>query len=214
MIRQWELNTLKIAKGKISSKSFPLWDAVPLCDDECLIYDSCTYEKEKRCKLRVIYLRTILSMALDALPKDKREDEYHLQLLGCSLIPLFSQLSLFKIVEYSVGMDPLILVKGGGVKMHPVYGEIRKTLKDIDDVWVKLGIGRRPKGIGDQLPISPKTGKGVEKGVDLIHGQGDYYDSMLENHESMFKTPNKEEEKKSRFKSYKHKKGKRRFKLE
>ncbi|MFW6120249.1 MAG: hypothetical protein ACOC80_05040, partial [Petrotogales bacterium] len=56
----------------------------------------------------------------------------------------------------------------GAIKMHPIYREIRSTIKMIDDMWASLGV-RNIKG-------TKKEPKDIE---DLI-GDTSYYDDMVE----------------------------------
>lgn len=112
-----------IDKDKVEDTSLVLFDTITNCVlKECPIYNSCPYDKKKNisCLVRERYLDHCLK-TLNSVPN--KLDKLSMMKIGFSLIPLYSQLINFKILAHS--LDSVM----EGRKIHPIYREIRETIK-------------------------------------------------------------------------------------
>jgi len=175
-IRESHLNNLTVLKGRIGNNKFPIWDAVGPCMETCGLRETCTYDKSARkCKLQVMYLRTVLDIVLENLPNKESPSEYVLTKVGLMLMPLFKQLITMKILEHAL-TDPEI-GEDGKVKIHPVYKEIRVIIKDIDNVLKELGMNR--------VQAAPAVGfNPFEDAMPNMDGSAGYYENMQKVHET------------------------------
>ncbi len=148
-------------------KSVPvvIWDACHNCiGDRCPISHRCEfYLTEEKCMVMYYYLDNVFRTALDTIGDKISKKEMHK--IGLHLVPLYTQLVKFKIEELGIER-PTYTTEKGDVKMHPLYREIRSTIKMIDDMWSDLGLKRVGK--------NKKEVKDIE---DLI-GDTSYYDDM------------------------------------
>ncbi|MFW6047238.1 MAG: hypothetical protein ACOCP4_05580 [Candidatus Woesearchaeota archaeon] len=150
-------------------KSIPvvIWNACHDCiGDRCPIHHRCEFcGQDDKCMVMYHYLDNVFSAALNIVGDRISEKEMHR--IGLHLVPLYTQLVKFKITELGVE-SPTYVTDKGAIKMHPIYREIRSTIKMIDDMWASLGV-RNIKG-------TKKEPKDIE---DLI-GDTSYYDDMVE----------------------------------
>ena len=152
------IGDMNLYKGKMGELQLIMWDALPNCSEECSIYEDCPYgavpHKRLKCEMRRRYLESVMGSLDKGIPK---KDEMSNLSVGLMIAPLFSHLISFKIFEYSTGHN---IMYGKGV--HPVYKEIRATIKSINDILRDLGINNKD---------------GKDRG--LIDGNSDYYDDMI-----------------------------------
>lgn len=142
--------SLVIDKGKSEGTELVTFDAISECTKKaCPIYSTCPYDKKGICKIRQHYLNHCLKI-LNTVPKTL--DKLSSMKIGFSIIPLYSQLIGFKILAHSL---PVVF---DGKKMHPVFKEIRETIKLISVL------------LRDLEP---------SENVDAVAGSNDYYDSLF-----------------------------------
>ena len=125
--------SLVINKGKSSGLALCSFDALTNCTmKDCCIYDSCPYNKDKNkaCGIRKQYLSHVLK-TLEKVPSTLNE-LVGLK-IGFNLIPLFSQLINMKILAHSLSGNIM-----RGTQIHPVFREIRQTIKLITDLLKDL----------------------------------------------------------------------------
>ena len=175
-IRRHELNSLKVLKGKIGGKRFPIWDTIKDCDEDCKLIEECPFQKERngvknKCFLMGNFIRTMMDIALDNLPAE-RNTEYSLQKIGLTLLPLYKQLIQLQMLEHT--LEDITIGDDSKTKIHPVFKEIRIVCKDIDKCLKSLGIDKNPLGDGE--------------GLSGALGDPDYYESMQEDHEEYSKS--------------------------
>lgn len=123
------------------------WDCIQECDPErCPIGLKCLHATQsfgKQCMLQVDYINELTTTILDQFPDIAVDDMYR---FGMHLVPLYSNLCRMKIVEWSL-RDIMVEDSRGNLKIHPIYAEIRNTIKTITSVWRDMGF-LRPPGIG------------------------------------------------------------------
>lgn len=149
-----DIGDMTLYKGKLGDVQLIMWDALPDCTDDCKIYDECPYEKNRnKCEMRRRYLESVMK-SLEAGVQKK--DEMSALTVGLMVAPLFQSLISFKIYEHSLGHDVM-----SRTKVHPIYKEIRQTIKEISSLLKDLGI--------------TEDGK---KG-NYLDGNSEYYDEMV-----------------------------------
>jgi hypothetical protein len=155
------IGSLSIHKGKIGEIAVKVWDVIPVCDANCPLWEEeCPYDKNKtRCELRRQYIESVFSSLSNAI-KDK--DQLTIHRVGMLLMPLYTSLISIKL-EVHAKQGGMRSSRGG---VDPIYKELRETIKLIDSMLKDLGIDKEKGGSGN--------GKG-----DLLNGDGDYYDTLL-----------------------------------
>jgi hypothetical protein len=137
------------------------WDASDnkYCPD-CEIYMSCPYadgrnhtlakrgeESKPKCYFEVEYLSKVIRAAYKCAGGKVTEDQ--ILRIGLEMVPLYAQLFKFKLYEYYMKMyynEGLIVVSEKGMKkVHPIYKEIRETVKTISLLWKDITGGQSAK---------------------------------------------------------------------
>ncbi len=158
------LGSMNLKKGTFgdSNVSLIMWDALPDCNDECSIWESCPYEKNRaKCEMRRQYVTSVINQLEKAI---QIKDETSILKMGLLLMPLFNHLVDFKITHHALNGDTIIFNRGSA-KIHPVYKEIRATVKMINEMLNDLGVSREDKKRG------------------MLDGDSDYYETMVRNGE-------------------------------
>lgn len=153
--------SLSIHKGKLGELAIKMWDVIPVCDANCPLWEEeCPYDKSKtRCELRRQYIESVFSSLSNAI---ENKDEMIMHRVGMLLMPLYTSLISIKL-EIHAKQGSMRSSRGG---VDPIYRELRETIKLIDSMLKDLGIDKE-KGGSD-------NGKG-----DLLNGDGDYYEHLL-----------------------------------
>jgi hypothetical protein len=123
------VGTTNLNKGELRPNvTLKAWDSVSVCTDkECPLHNKCNYLKRGKCGVQVDYLRTFSDTMLSMY---KYLDEGSLFKIGMHLMPLYSYLCKLKIVEASLN-GVINTTSKGIIQIHPIYKEIRETLKAI-----------------------------------------------------------------------------------
>jgi hypothetical protein len=147
------MNNDVLNKGMVrDNKQLIAWDCVQTCDTEiCPIGNTCVYVKKigDKCSLQLTYLQALTDMVFSTY---RYLNDDALFKIGMHIIPLYSQLCRQKIVEKSV-VSLTYLDTKGNIKIHPIYKEIRETMKILTVMWKDLGIYAVPN------PDTPSIGK-------------------------------------------------------
>jgi hypothetical protein len=102
-----------------------------VCSDSCPAFEVCTSRTPDRdCPIVVSYLDNVFRMVRNRFVSGSKED---ISRVGLHLIPLYKTLIKLKILESVVG-SPIVCGKEK-VSIHPVYKEIRETIRAIEQVW-------------------------------------------------------------------------------
>jgi len=148
------LGDMTLYKGKLGDVQLIMWDALPQCVEECTIYTTCPFDKGRlKCEMRRRYLESVMKSLEEGV---KKKDEISALTIGLLIAPLFQHLISFKIFEHSLGHN--IMAK---TKIHPIYKEIRQTIKEISGLLKDLGLTEASKGKG------------------YLDGDPDYYDELI-----------------------------------
>jgi len=145
-------------KGIINNIQLVMWDAVPECNEDCPIYDTCIYaaNHHNKCDLRKQYTNKVLQNLSTACAE---ADEIKVHKIGFLLIPLYQQLITFKI--NSLNNQHQIFE---GNRINPIFKEQREVIKLITTMLDSLEIG---DGSG-------RLGK---------HGDPQYYENFVDGEE-------------------------------
>jgi len=107
--------------------------------DQCPIHLHCRHKKVRRqCQIQVKYLRAMSDIILGNATLESFSP-VQLMKIGFHLQPLYRALCRLKMEELSL-RRPTQLTNTGTRAMHPVYREIRETIKVITTVLKDLGI--------------------------------------------------------------------------
>ena len=113
-------------------KAVITWQSFSPCHkSDCPISPSCPYPgKSNRCEVEVKFIQCAIKAIIDA----NQLTETQVHHAGVALMPLYSHLVRFKLVEYSLKTPTINNGKG----IHPIYKEIRETVKTINKIWTDL----------------------------------------------------------------------------
>jgi hypothetical protein len=115
-------------------------DAVQQCQEEgCPVFSMCPYEKDRavRCAVEMKYIEAVIKSITDMIRTDT--NQLVLNKITLHLLPLFQQLVRFQIEAYAVRRTVYTTVQGQ-YKVHPIFKEIRETIKAIEGTQKSLGI--------------------------------------------------------------------------
>lgn len=138
-MRDTELYRLVPTKGKtkLGHRMIAL-DAVRECvGEECPVYDQCPYTKNGKCTVERGYLEAVMNSLYEMVGRDMNQEL--LNKITLHLLPLFHQLVRFQIFAYSVS-EVCYTTARGLLKMHPVFKEIRETIRAIEATQKSMGI--------------------------------------------------------------------------
>jgi len=152
-------NAITFSKKAMNNLKMTMFEAIPTCNEGCPLYSECNYINENEtCILQKRYISTII----DTLDKTvrKRDDVAALK-MGFMILPVFQQLISFKMTAYSLGNNVMF-----GNKIHPVYKEIRETIK-----------------LANYLLDSVTVLCSDDREMGFLDGDSSYYDALLKNGE-------------------------------
>lgn len=155
------LGTVNIMKGQTrGGLPVVMWDICPQCDpNDCPIEDVCPYTQTGKCTVRMKYLNHVYETLHGQV---KSDDPMALFVVGFHLVPLYSQLVQFKMVEF--GSRVTGMTSNGKPFINPIYKEIRETIKAITSAMKE---------------IAPSMDKDVLRD-SITHGDNEYYESLFE----------------------------------
>lgn len=174
MVDSSKVGMFSLDKGAIRDnvKMFA-WDGVKECDVEfCPLSEECKYTHEGKCAVQLEYIQALYRSLLSTY---LYLDEAMLFKIGMELVPLYVHLSRLQIVELSL-RTPISLTDKGNPSIHPVYKEIRETLKTIQTIWkgmdLAFSFGENAKKLlkdgGSSVSSNPKE-------IDYERGDPDFY---------------------------------------
>ena len=166
-------NNLVLDKGQVRKDvSMFAWDSIRECSGEdCPVTEMCTYIKRGKCAVQTKYLDALYKAILTNY---KFLDEVMLFKIGMQIVPLYLQLVRMQIIELSLPSPAMYTEKG--VSMHPVYKEIRETLKTIHTMWKDLDLCM---SFNMKPSFKPEAAGTAETG-DTERGDPNYYKSISE----------------------------------
>lgn len=113
------------------------WDAIRDCSpDDCPVSSKCKYIKRGKCAVLSLYLKALYEAILSNY---KTLDSVSLFKVGMQIVPLYLQLAKMQLLEMSL-TSPVYVSDKGTVMSHPVYREIRDTMKTITIMWKDLDL--------------------------------------------------------------------------
>ena len=157
-----QIGKIGVTKGKLNGYELYSWDAISDClGEECACFSVCEYSKVGKCRLQLNYIKGITNIIYSNF-REKLTEPLCFR-IGMHLIPMYGILCRLKMEEMMV-KSPVHVTKAG-LKIHPIYKEIRETIRGVENMWKNLGLDTGA-GVGGDLGF-----KGGEEG-------GGYYDAM------------------------------------
>jgi len=136
--------------GSVSEKAEGLFEfyAINECQQErCPIFMHCRHLKtERQCQIQIKYLKAISEMIFNGISIESLSQVQKLK-IGFHLQPLYRALCRLKMEELSL-RRPTQMNKAGSRVVHPVYKEIRETIKTLTVILRDLGLD--DKKLGDE----------------------------------------------------------------
>lgn len=168
-----KIGNLELEKGLVrKGVAMYAWDGIKECTNlECPVVDQCKYVHHGKCAVQVEYIQTLYKTMFSTY---SYLDETMLFKIGMEIVPLYVHLIRLQIVELSLH-TPITLTEKGNQAIHPVYREIRETLKTIGAMWKSLDM---TFAFGEKLKLSGKSDasiKDAKSKVDYERGDPDYY---------------------------------------
>ena len=114
------------------------WDVVPFCQfTKCPAFKYCDYNKgiDIKCAAHITYMKHVLQILVFNNPMI---DDMVVFRIGSELMPLYSMLFTFFLNQ--LGVEDSFWIKNNKPYVHPVYKEIRETIKLISTARQKMGI--------------------------------------------------------------------------
>jgi hypothetical protein len=150
------------------------WDGVQECDPQiCPVDHRCTYDKGGKCSVQMTYLKALYKAILGTY---SYLDDAMLFKIGMQIIPLYVTLTKMQMLEMSL-QSPMVASKNG-VMAHPVYKEIRETLKTIHTMWKDLDLSFSFGGKVDPNKGKPTPVEGTTDTGDVERGDPEYYKKL------------------------------------
>jgi hypothetical protein len=174
-INRLKIGDLNLDKGLVrNGVTMFAWDGVQECSPEtCPAVDLCGYIHRGKCAVQMNYLRALYGAILGTYT---RLDDVMLFKIGMQIIPLYVMLVRMQITELSLD-SPIYTSEKGTILPHPIYKEIRETLKAIHIMWKDLDItfafGQKP-----ELKNAPVIDGSSDTG-DPERGDKTYYKKIL-----------------------------------
>lgn len=137
-------------------KQLIAWDCVQECDhNNCPLSEKCVYrvDEGEKCALQASYLQALTDTIFTTY---RYLNEDVLFKIGMHLVPLYSQLCRQKIVEKAV-VNLCYEDSKGVTRIHPIYKEIRETMKVITLFWKEIGFSEM---VNPDLPAVGRVGFG------------------------------------------------------
>ena len=172
------IGDLNLAKGTVrTGVTLFAWDGVQECNHEiCPVSEMCSYIKRGKCAVQMDYLKTLYNAILNTYPY---LDNVMLFKIGMQVIPLYVMLVKMQMVELSLD-GPTYTTEKGAILPHPIYKEIRETLKAIHTMWKDLGLSFQ-FGKNPELRNPPNTTGAIEASTgDNERGDPTYYKRISE----------------------------------
>jgi hypothetical protein len=128
---------IKEKDGKEKLYELVYWNAVQRCNpDSCGCIELCgNIDSGKPCHILSSYMGGVFDLMIRTFPGNISEDVVYR--IGMHLVPLYKILCRLKMQEYSE--DSVFLQGKMGRSINPIFEEIRKTIKQIEDTWKNLG---------------------------------------------------------------------------
>ena len=170
-----DLNDLLPANTFVSDNPISFFfDTVKKCSESCKIYEICTMKRVgEKCQIERLYIATAMKPIYDELGTVLTSfDKIRLGLHLTPLYQLLARLQKESITQENVAHS----TDSGLIRIHPIYKEIRETIKIIDDMWSTLKLDEKLKELNAEKTLID----GTMVGPDMIEGDGGIYD-VLEN---------------------------------
>lgn len=132
------------------------------CDVQtCPISDACPHAQSVvQCKLHKDYM-TGITNGIQELIATGAVDKVQLSIVCHNILPLYNHLFKFQILEMAQD-SPVIY--GKQLYMHPVYKEIRNTVKTIYELWRGIGVIKSNVPMGEM----PVVGQSAASFIDAL----------------------------------------------
>lgn len=145
-----DISVSGLQKGVVrNDQQLIAWDSVQPCNvNICPISSTCVYADPeqthtRKCTVQVEYLQSFVDMIFNKYRYMGEDDMFK---IGMHVIPLYSQLCRLKIAERGVLTALQEDRNSGRTSIHPIFREIRETIRAISAQWKELGFIIPPQG--------------------------------------------------------------------
>jgi hypothetical protein len=133
---------LNFFAGTYKGKALFSWDIVASCTgDKCPAYLRCPFDdkdgKKDRCVVQLKYVKAAGMMMFKNYAKVL--SSFQLYAFGLHVMPLIAALIKLKLIEIGLGVEDIVQV-GKTKYIHPVFREIRETIRAIYSTCREVGI--------------------------------------------------------------------------
>jgi hypothetical protein len=175
-----KIGELNLDKGLVRKDvSLFAWDGVQECNPQiCPVEDMCAYIKRGKCAVQMNYLKALYGAILGTY---SYLDDVMLFKIGMQVIPLYVQLIKLQMVELSLE-SPIYTTEKGTIMPHPIYKEIRETLKAIHVMWKDLDLSF---SFNKGLSLKKPGADGIIDTGDPERGDPTYYEKISKDTTSM-----------------------------
>lgn len=136
-------------------------NTIPDCnEDTCPIRNECRFKKIGKCGVQSVYVNQVAN-AISTMYKGCDDSEKFR--IAVHLLPLYVQLGRLQMTEIGVNSTCYSDNKGN-IKIHPVFREIRDTLRTIAVMWRELAMFEPPLGTVKQIVEGEVIEGDMEKG--------------------------------------------------
>ena len=171
------INQLFPTLGQDQDRTILRFTPVADCTPECRIYDDCPYQKKGRCSLESQYLNIVARNIINPDPAKGIADQlndFELQRIDHLMTLQHQRIRLLKL-SYAIKHDILTRDKKGGVKVHPIFAEVRAVTKDIEALMKALQLDKKW-----ERKFGKMGGPGLGPSVEELMEKGDpnYYSEI------------------------------------
>lgn len=169
MENEIDISAEGLEKGIVrDGQTLVAWDSIQTCVSNCPIFSVCNHKTKEhnKCNLQIQYLQNLTNTIFTTYRYCSPEVMFK---IGMHLVPLYSQLCRQKIVEKAV-IELAYEDAKGVTRIHPIYKEIRETLKVITLIWKEMGFS---PNVDPNLPKPGRPGFGDPNHYENISANSD-----------------------------------------
>ena len=169
-LKDLKIGELDLNKGFVrNGVTLFAWDGVQECSPEtCPVTEMCRYIKRGKCAVQMNYLKALYGAILGTY---RYLDDVMLFKIGMQVIPLYVMLVKMQMVELSLD-SPVYVTEKGAILPHPIFKEIRETLKAIHIMWKDLDLSF---AFGQKPEFKKPPSEGAIETGDTERGDPTYY---------------------------------------
>lgn len=143
----------------------------------CKLSPRCQYIKKGFCSVESNYLNAITKPVLKLLDEkcEVRLTELDWQDFGLKVVPLYHD--LIRVKKEKAALDRILIESAHGVKVHPLFKEMRDIIRAIDSLEITRILKDKFKEMGIK-DVTPATGPSIEETMEQ-DGDPGFADSLM-----------------------------------